>query len=135
MLRSLTSFHTFPALAALAGAVFFFELFGSAVKEPRGPGALCSVPPQWFHNDNFDVRPAIRKGLAYLMISGLVAPPYAGTIFLTSALAEPKKLSTWVHLVLLIPFALSVQPLWREVQRSVDRLFYRERYDHMAAFK
>ena len=79
----------------------------------------------------FDIRIVIRKGLAYLMISSLVAIPYVGVIILISRVLAPQQVPIWLHALLLLSLAFATQPLWRRVQRTVDRLFYRGRYDYL----
>jgi len=83
----------------------------------------------------FDVRIAIRKGLAYLMISALVAIPYVGIIVVASSVLGEAQLPLWGYVALLLLLAFASQPLWRRVQRAVDRLFYRGRYDYLNALE
>jgi len=83
----------------------------------------------------FDIRIAMRKGLAYLTMSGLVAIPYVGTIFIIHWALEGRQISPWIYFLLLLLLAFAIQPLWRMVQRAVDRLFYRGRYDYLSALE
>jgi diguanylate cyclase (GGDEF)-like protein len=83
----------------------------------------------------FDIRIAMRKGLAYLMISALVAIPYVGIILLASWVLGETQVPLWVYIILLLILALASQPLWRRVQRTVDRLFYRRRYNYLTALE
>ena len=77
-----------------------------------------------------DVRLVIRKGVTYFLFSALVALPYVGLILLFHNLLE-RAVPFWAHLILLVLLALSLQPLWNRMQRWVDRMFFRERYDFL----
>lgn len=83
----------------------------------------------------FDIRIAIRKGLAYLLISALVAIPYVAIILLASLVLHGTQVPLWVYVVLLLFLASASQPLWRRVQRAVDRLFYRGRYNYLSTLE
>ena len=79
----------------------------------------------------FDVRLVARKGLAYILTGSLVAIPYVLVILLASRAYAPEEVPIWVHVVLLLLLAFTVQPVWRRVQRLTDRLFYLKRYDYL----
>jgi len=76
-----------------------------------------------------DIHLAMRKGLAYVAASGAVASLYIGFLALFNHVLRTTNIPVWAHIVFLIPLAFSLHPLWRRVQRLVDRWFYRERYD------
>lgn len=82
-----------------------------------------------------DIRIALRKGMAYLLMSGLVAVPYVGIIFGVYHAMGGVEFPLWSHFVLLLALAFLLQPLWGGVQRLVDRLFYRERYDYLKSLE
>ena len=82
-----------------------------------------------------DIRMALRKGLAYLMMSALVALPYVGLIFLFTRVVDVGAIQPVVYLVLLLILAFFLQPLWSQIQRLVDRWFFRERYDYFKALE
>ncbi|MBI4186140.1 MAG: GAF domain-containing protein [Chloroflexi bacterium] len=82
-----------------------------------------------------DIRLILRKGTAYLLMSALVALPYAVVIFLASRLFSLPNISRWGYLFFLVLLALALQPLWARVQHWVDRWFYRERYDYLRALE
>jgi len=88
-----------------------------------------------FKHHLFDIRIAFRRGLSYLVLSGLTAVPFVGIILLISWALGVKQLPVWVYVILLILLALAVQPFWRRVQRLVDRFFYRGRYGHLTALE
>jgi K+-sensing histidine kinase KdpD len=78
-----------------------------------------------------DITIVIRKGVAYVLMSTIVAVPYVSIIILFNNLAGTNNISMWGYPVLLVFLALLLQPLWQIVQRLVDRMFYRERYDFL----
>lgn len=82
-----------------------------------------------------DIYVAVRKGTAYFVMSAMVAIPYVGVIFLFTEVFGTQSVPIWVYLTLLIILALALQPLWSQVQRRVDRWFYRERYDCLKALE
>ena len=79
----------------------------------------------------FDVRLVARRSLAYIITGSLVAAPYVLIILLASKAFAPNEVPIWVHAVLLLLLAFTVQPVWRRVQRLTDRLFYLKRYDYL----
>jgi len=78
-----------------------------------------------------DIQILVRKGIAYLLASTLVAIPYVGIIVLFNNLFGTNNVPVLGYFILLILLALVLQPLWQMVQRVVDRAFYRERYDFL----
>ena len=88
-----------------------------------------------FKHHLFDIRIVFRRGLAYLLLSGLTAIPFIGLILLISWGLGEKQVPLWVYIVLLILLAFLIQPLWGRVQRIVDRFFYRGRYGHLTALE
>jgi signal transduction histidine kinase len=82
-----------------------------------------------------DIQMALRRGLAYLIMSALVALPYVGLIFFFTRVLAVGEIQPLLYLVLLLILAFSLQPLWSQIQRLVDRWFYRERYDYFKALE
>jgi len=82
-----------------------------------------------------DIHIAVRKGMAYFIMSAFVAIPYVGIIFLFTRVFGTQAIPIWVYFTLLIVLALALQPLWSQVQRRVDKWFYRERYDYLKALE
>lgn len=78
-----------------------------------------------------DIYLVIRKGVAYVLMSTIVAAPYVGIIILFNNLVGSNNISTWGYPAILVVLALLLQPLWQIVQRVVDKWFYRERYDFL----
>lgn len=81
-----------------------------------------------------DIRIVVRKGLAYLLLSIMVAAPYATILLLLSrvtALAQ----RWWLYAVVIVLTAVLLRPLYGWAQRKVDKLFYRDRYDYLKALE
>ena len=83
----------------------------------------------------FDIRIILCKGLSYLLISVLVAIPYVCIIALTTWALGDKRIPIWILLIPLILLAFTVNPLWKLIQRTVDRLFYGKRYNSLTALE
>lgn len=81
-----------------------------------------------------DISLVIRKGLAYLAMSALVALPYVGIIVLASQLFQ-ESMRPVINALLIIALALALQPLWHRVQGAVDRVFFRRRWDSFRAIQ
>jgi PAS domain S-box-containing protein len=100
-----------------------FGIFGNIVF-----GSLTAVAILKYHL--LDINIVIRKGLKYLLISAIVAIPYIATgYYFRWVQGQPVPVSILV--ALLIFTALTFNPLWRRVERFVDRRFYRKRYDFL----
>ncbi|MDP2919080.1 MAG: ATP-binding protein, partial [Dehalococcoidia bacterium] len=77
-----------------------------------------------------DIRIMVRKSVAYLLTSTVVAIPYVGVIILFNIYFQ-ENLPIWAQFILLFGLALVLQAVWQRVQNLVDRWFYRERYDFL----
>jgi len=80
-----------------------------------------------------DIRIVIRRGLSYGIVSALVVGGYIGIILLFTLLFGARSNSLWANVAAMFLLSLVLQPVLRRVQRMVDRLFYRERYDYLNA--
>jgi len=78
-----------------------------------------------------DIHIIVRKGVAYLLMSSIVAIPYVGVVILFNHLFGIGNIPLWAHFLLLLLLAFVLQILWRRGQRWVDRWFYQERYDFL----
>ncbi len=126
-------------IVALAGGVFdVLPSFGFVLY----PGAiignivfcfLVAVAIVKYHL--LDINIVLRKGVAYLLISAVVAIPVIGLAFLVANILHESLLTLWLYLLLIIVLAFTVPALWRLVQRQVDRWFYRDRYDSLKALE
>jgi len=82
-----------------------------------------------------DIRIIFRMGLSYGIVSAIVVGVYVGIIFLFTTLFGTQGISVWANITVIFVLALTLQPILRRVQRMIDRLFYRERYDHLEALE
>ena len=77
----------------------------------------------------------IRKGLAYTLISALVGGVYVLLVLLINRVFHVEEISLAINVALILAIAMALQPMVRRVQNTVDRWFYRDRYDHMKALQ
>jgi len=82
-----------------------------------------------------DIRILIRKGLVYILVSAIIAIPYVGVLFLLNQVVRTGMEPWWAHVVIILVLAIILRPLYSWAQRSVDRLFYRDRYDYLMALE
>ncbi len=82
-----------------------------------------------------DISLVIRKGLAYLTISILVAFPYVAIIVLATRVLQGTGAQLVVYFVLLVALAMVLQPLWSKAQVVVDKVFFRQRWDSFHALE
>jgi signal transduction histidine kinase len=137
--RSSTRYQEKTRLAYMIGAIIVLLLFAILDFFPSLPpigifgnilfGVITAIAVVKYHL--LDIYLVIRKGLAYVLMSTIVAVPYVGIIILFNNLVGSDSFSMWGYPVLLVFLALLLQPLWQIVQRVVDRWFYRERYDFL----
>jgi signal transduction histidine kinase len=82
-----------------------------------------------------DIQIIVRKGVAYVLTSALIAVPFVGLFLLATYFFKEERSSPWIYFVLLFVLALVMPLLWKINQRWVDRWFYRERYDYLRALE
>lgn len=82
-----------------------------------------------------DITIILRKGAAYSVVSALVVGVYVGLVFLVNSAFQSWAipLSLLANLLLVLVVATGLQPALSRIQRTVDRWFYRERYDYIEA--
>jgi len=137
--RSATRYEERTRLAYMIAAIVVLLIFALSDFVPDLPpigifgnilfGLITAIAILKYHLLDIDV--VLRKGLAYILMSTIVAVPYVGIIILFNEVFGANNLSVWGYPVLLMLLALVLQPLWQIVQRVVDRIFYRERYDFL----
>ncbi len=140
--RSSTSYEERNRLVYLVLAISFpmiggiFELFPSAYPATifgnlmfGGATAIAILKYRLL-----DIQLILRRGTAYLLMSVMVALPYAGIIILSTQMLGTTR-TIWVHLALLLVLAVALLPLWGRVRHMVDKAFYRDRYDYLKALE
>jgi signal transduction histidine kinase len=137
--RGATRYEEKTRLTYMLIAIIVLFSFGILDLFPRIPpigilgnvlfGLITAIAILKYHL--FDIRIAMRKGLAYLLTSAAVASLYVGFLTLVNHMVGVTNVPIWAHVCLLILLALVFLPLWQRVQRLVDRWFYRQRYDFL----
>ncbi len=77
-----------------------------------------------------------KRGVAYMLATGLILGGYFGTIALISVglhNAMPEAVRDWVLVIAIVITAAVFDPLKRRIQNWVDRAFDRHRYDYRRA--
>ena len=82
-----------------------------------------------------DIRMVVRKGLAYLLVSLIVAIPYVSGLLLISLLLRTRIELGWIHAFIILLLALALRPVYSWAQEKVNRSFYRDRYDSLRALE
>lgn len=82
----------------------------------------------------FDINVALRRGLAYLLMSAIVAIPYVSTFHYFQNVVN-RNVPIQIIVTLLVFTAIVFNPLWRRVEGFVNRRFYRHRYDFLKALE
>ncbi|MCU0453208.1 MAG: SpoIIE family protein phosphatase [Bacteroidetes bacterium] len=78
----------------------------------------------------------VKRSLIYGLVTATVAAIYVGTVYVAGSLAadllgeEPDRLATFLALVVV---AFAFDPLKRNAQEWIDRVFYQERYNYQRA--
>jgi len=78
-----------------------------------------------------DVRVVFRKGLLYSVPTAIVGASYFLTVYVAVTIFHlvTEYQILMVSLLVAAVTAVAIQPLWDRVQSSIDRLFFRERYN------
>jgi len=82
-----------------------------------------------------DIHIVLRRGIAYTIISTIVALPFFSIYFRSVYLVSERMLPNWVNLTMIIAIVLILPQLWRMVQRRVDKWFYGPRYNYLKALE
>lgn len=94
---------------------------------------ICSVVILKYHL--LDIRIIIRKSLAYLLMSFIIALPYVSILVFVNQILKASVEPWWIHAIIILLVAIILRPLYTWSQRFVDRLFYRDRYDYLIALE
>jgi len=138
-LRSVTRYEEKTRLTYMIIAIVLLFSFQSIDFFPNHPamgifgnilfGLLTAIAILKYHL--FDIRIAVRRGLAYLLTSAAVASLYIGFLTLVNHIVGATNVPVWAYAGFLFLLALVFLPLWQRVQRLVDRWFYRQSYDFL----
>jgi len=82
-----------------------------------------------------DINVALRKSMAYALLSTTIAAPFVGAFILLTNFSVEREISFWIYFILLLLLALIIPKLWQMVQERVDRWFYRGRYNYLRALE
>ncbi|MBN2239233.1 MAG: GAF domain-containing protein [Dehalococcoidales bacterium] len=82
-----------------------------------------------------DVRIVFRKGLSYLVVSTFVGVPYGILLFTFNRFIDIREEYIWYPPIVILLLSIFLHPLQQWVQKYVDKLFYRERYDHLISLE
>jgi PAS domain S-box-containing protein len=94
---------------------------------------LCTVAITKYHL--LDVRLILRKSAVYVLVSAVIAVPYASMLILLSYVLKATTEPWWAHAIVILLLAIVLRPLYSWAQHWVDRLFYRGRYDSLRALQ
>jgi len=94
---------------------------------------LCSISILKYHL--LDIRVVVRTSLVYLIISSILAIPYLVILYILIVQLHINSNIWWIHAIVIIIAAATLRPVYTRAQHVVDKLFYRERYDHLIALE
>ncbi len=128
------------ALSLLGGTVDYLPALGVKV-HPMGIvaslfyGVLTTIAITRFRL--MDLRLALRRGFAYSLVSSVVLGVYGGTFLVFWAVFRERTTTATVvaTVAALLLVAVFLPPYLARIQQFVDRLFFRERYDHLMALQ
>ena len=112
---------------------------GGEIVGPNGTLAVFSlalIPAAFayaiFKYRLMDVEVVVRRGTAYTLATAAVLAVFYGLIFLLSGMVAPEitELAPAGWVISVVVAAVVFQPLRRRIQKSLERRFYRERYDY-----
>lgn len=125
-------------LALIGGSFDVLPVLGL----PLYPGAIigniafCALTTIAIVRHNLlDIQIVIRKSVAYILTSAIVAIPFVGVFLMITYFFEEIKSAPWFYLPLFIVLAFGAPYLWQWAQQRVDRWFYRGRYDYLKALE
>jgi len=96
-------------------------------------GLLCTVVILKYQL--MDIQVVLRVGSIYLLISIIIAIPYVALLYFLNMLFKPVLEPWWIHGFIILLLAIILRPLYSWSQQLIDRLFYRDRYDHLRALQ
>jgi signal transduction histidine kinase len=115
------------------GVVDLFSIFSSSIPPVALVGNIifCTLATiALLKYRLLDMKIVLKKGIAYFMVSTMLAIPYVSSVFLLYWVFK-QTLPIWAYFAVLLLLAFTVHPLWVRIQYIVDRWFYRNRYDYL----
>lgn len=95
---------------------------------------LCTIAILKYHL--LDIRIAVRKGLAYIVTTGLIGVCYVSLMYFFSiSIRDNFGIAGWTNPIITVVVAVAIYPAFRWGQERIDRRFHRERYDHLRALE
>ena len=94
---------------------------------------LCSIAILKYNL--LDIRVFVRKSSVYLLVSAVVAIPYVGLLYILYYIFQLRIAPWWLHGLLVLLIAIVLRPIYGWAQQSIDKLFYRDRYDYLKALE
>jgi len=91
--------------------------------------AICTIAILRYHL--LDIRVIARKGLAYVLLSVVIAAPYVIALFVLNRVLYARIEQWWQYVLVILPLAIALRPLYSRAQQWVDKVFYRNRYDYL----
>jgi signal transduction histidine kinase len=127
---------TLVAFAFPAAAIFGGYLMGSELPLRLLPAATWVFPAALAYavvtRDLFEIDVFLRRATAYVALSGTVFLLYAAILALLSRFSHSLALasSPWFTLFFSLLVVVLVRPSWNWLQRWIDRIFFRTRFDY-----
>jgi len=90
---------------------------------------ICTIAILRYHL--LDIRVIARKGLAYVLLSVVIAAPYVIALFVLNRVLYARIEQWWQYVLVILPLAIALRPLYSRAQQWVDKVFYRNRYDYL----
>ena len=94
---------------------------------------FCSIAILRYHL--LDIRIVVRRSLSYILVSALISIPYVGILLVLNRLLHARGEPWGIHALVVLLLAVFLRPFSSRVQRLIDRLFYRDRYDYLRALE
>jgi signal transduction histidine kinase len=114
----LDAFSSFPPVGIWANLLFCI---------------ICTVAMVKYHL--FDISLIMRRSLAYVLVSLILAMPYLGVLFIMYRFIGMGAKNLWIPAIAVLLVAIILRPISDWTQHLVDRLFYGRRYDYLLALE
>lgn len=83
-----------------------------------------------------DIGVLLRKGVAYIITSFIIAAPVIGLSYLIIRVIYKLNYTPWPFIpVIIILLVFHLPLIWKSIIRQVDRWFFRDRYDYLKALE